>query len=171
MELANIYSKNLFDFSKICSFLVLTFEIMFDIITIQRTNVPNKDLVYEERKMTERELRSYRNKMRRVRELRRKVVMAVVTVLVVLCFALSYNALITQATSEVEDISYKYFTSIEIAAGDTLWSIAQEYGDAQYYASADEYIEEVKNTNHLTSDALIAGQFLIVPYYSQEFIK
>ena len=121
--------------------------------------------------MTERELRSYRNKMRRVRELRRKVVMAVVTVLVVLCFALSYNALITQATSEVEDISYKYFTSIEIAAGDTLWSIAQEYGDAQYYASADEYIEEVKHTNHLTSDALIAGQFLIVPYYSQEFIK
>ena len=121
--------------------------------------------------MTERELRCYRNKMRRVRELRRKAVMAIVTLLVVLGFALSYNALVTQATSEIEDISYKYFTSIEISSGDTLWSIAEEYADAQYYASVNDYIEEVKHTNHLTSDALVAGQFLIVPYYSQEFIK
>ena len=87
--------------------------------------------------MTERELRCYRNKMRRVRELRRKAVMAIVTLLVVLGFALSYNALVTQATSEIEDISYKYFTSIEISSGDTLWSIAEEYADAQYYASGD----------------------------------
>ena len=121
--------------------------------------------------MTERELRCYRNKMRRVRELRRKAVMAIVTLLVVLGYALSYNVLVTQATSEIEDISYKYFTSIEISSGDTLWSIAEEYADAQYYASVNDYIEEVKHTNHLTSDALVAGQFLIVPYYSQEFIK
>ena len=121
--------------------------------------------------MTERELRSYRNKMRRERELRRKIVVTILTVLIVLGFALSYNVLVTQATSEIEDISYKYFTSIEVASGDTLWTIAQEYSDAENYDSIDEYIEEVKNMNHMSSDTLMAGQFLIVPYYSQEFIK
>jgi len=121
--------------------------------------------------MTERELRSYRNKMRRERELRRKIVVTILTVLIVLGFALSYNVLVTQATSEIEDISYKYFTSIEVASGDTLWTIAQEYSDTENYDSIDEYIEEVKNMNHMSSDTLMAGQFLIVPYYSQEFIK
>lgn len=121
--------------------------------------------------MTERELRSYRNKKRRERELRRKIVVTILTVLIVLGFALSYNVLVTQATSEIEDISYKYFTSIEVASGDTLWTIAQEYSDTENYDSIDEYIEEVKNMNHMSSDTLMAGQFLIVPYYSQEFIK
>ena len=121
--------------------------------------------------MTEREMRCYRNKMRRERELRRRIVVTVLTLLIVLGFALSYNVLITQATSEIEDISYKYFTSIEVSSGDTLWTIAEEYSDAEYYDSLDEYIEEVKNMNHMSSDTLLAGQFLIVPYYSQEFIK
>jgi len=121
--------------------------------------------------MTERELRSYRNKMRRERELRRKIVVTILSVLIVLVFALPYNVLVTQATSEIEDISYKYFTSIEVASGDTLWTIAQEYSDTENYDSIDEYIEEVKNMNHMSSDTLMAGQFLIVPYYSQEFIK
>ena len=121
--------------------------------------------------MNEREMRCYYNKMRRVRELRRRFIVAILTVVIVLGFALSYGVLISQATSEIDDISYKYFTSIEVASGDTLWTIAQEYSDTENYDSIEEYIEEVKNMNHMSSDTLLAGQFLIVPYYSQEFIK
>ena len=63
---------------------------------------------------------------------------------------------------------YKYYTSIQIAYGDSLWSIAEEYRTAEY-ADIYSYIEEVMEINHLSSDRLQAGDKLCIPYYSSEF--
>ena len=71
----------------------------------------------------------------------------------------------SKASNEVN--TYKYYTSIEVQKGDTLWTIAQQYaGDDADYAS---YIEEVKEMNQLTSDTIHAGEYLTVSYSSSEF--
>ena len=63
---------------------------------------------------------------------------------------------------------YKYYTSIQIDSGMSLWEIAEEYMTEEY-DSQEEYIREVKNINHLEDDLLYAGSYLCVPYYSSEY--
>jgi len=60
---------------------------------------------------------------------------------------------------------------VQVEAGDTLWSISEEYADELHYSSNKEYINEVKMMNKLRSDEIVSGQYLIVPYYSYEFVK
>lgn len=119
----------------------------------------------------DREQRNYYRKVRRQREIRRKFILAGIAVVLVLIFTLSYHALVSQANTGMEDISYKYFTSIQIQAGDTLWSLADRYADEMHYASQDQYIAEVMEINHMADEDIYAGNYLIVPYYSPEFVK
>ena len=58
----------------------------------------------------------------------------------------------------------KYYKSIEITDGDTLWSIAKE-NMSEEYDSVYAYIEEVMEMNNLESDQIHSGQYLTVAYY------
>jgi len=58
----------------------------------------------------------------------------------------------------------KYYTSIEIKEGDSLWSIAQAYMSDEYN-SVQEYIEELKVINALDSDRINETEYLTVAYY------
>ena len=121
--------------------------------------------------MSDRELRNYLRKRRRQREIRRIFLLTGIAVVLVLGLALSYHALLSHANTEIGDISYKYFTSIQIEPGDTLWGLADRYADQEHYASRDQYITEVMIMNHMSSEDLSAGSYLILPYYSPEFIE
>ena len=66
--------------------------------------------------------------------------------------------------------SYKYYTSIQIQSGETLWSIASTYMTEEY-PSIDAYIEEVCSINHIAADEIHAGQYLTVPYYSDVYLQ
>lgn len=66
--------------------------------------------------------------------------------------------------------SYKYYTSIVIEQGDTLWGIASEYVTPEY-DGVEDYIREVRALNHMDGDCIRAGQYLMVPYYTNEFSK
>lgn len=69
------------------------------------------------------------------------------------------------AAETKEEQTYKYYTSVQIMPGDTLWSIASEYCyDCDM--SVESYIREIKSINKLTSDSITSGQYLIVFYYS-----
>lgn len=74
------------------------------------------------------------------------------------------------SSAKQEHNMYKYYTSVEVQAGDSLWSIAQEYADIDAYHSYRDYISEVKQINHLTGEDIHAGQYLTVPYYSEEVL-
>lgn len=120
--------------------------------------------------MNERELRDCRRVLRRRRERRRKMAAASVVTLITLCaiviFAASYRAISSRAGS-----GFKYYTKITVAAGDTLWDIADDYMDENAYRNKNSYIAEVRSINHLGEEETIyAGQTLIVPYYSPEFV-
>ena len=70
----------------------------------------------------------------------------------------------TKATASDSDNRHKYFKSIVLKEGDSLWDIAKEYSSSEY-ESLQEYIEELKSMNGLTSDTIHAGQNLVVTYY------
>lgn len=87
--------------------------------------------------------------------------MILLSVMIISSFVNSNKA----KAANVENIKYKYFHMITIEAGDSLWSLSKDSG----YESSKEFINEVKKTNHLKSDLLIAGDKIMVPYYSYEF--
>ena len=59
----------------------------------------------------------------------------------------------------------KYFASIEIQFGDSLWSIADKYLTDHSPQARDAYIAELKRMNHLSGDRITAGNYLTVFYY------
>ena len=73
-----------------------------------------------------------------------------------------------RTTEAVHETRYKYYTSIEVRKGDSLWSIAERYITSEY-EDMHEYIDEVIRMNGLRSTDIKAGSHLCVPYYSEEF--
>ncbi len=61
----------------------------------------------------------------------------------------------------------KYYTSVRVQDGDTVWSIADRYIDG---ASIDkrDYVDEVCRLNNLTDGQINSGDYIVVSYYSQE---
>lgn len=106
--------------------------------------------------------------MRRVRQLRRRVAAAAVILCASAVIGVFGCSFLSRAQSANRRISYKYFTSIQVQSGDTLYSIAQEYAD-EHYESVYAYMEEVCLTNHMLDTDIHEGDYLIVPYYSTEF--
>lgn len=91
-------------------------------------------------------------------------------VLMTLCLAIAvvvtYGSFISVAKNKSDNTPiYKYYTSIQIQSGDTLWDLANDYITTEYQ-SINDYINEVKNLNSLETDDIHEGQYLTVPYYS-----
>lgn len=128
-----------------------------------------KKSIYE---MSDRELRAYKRKLRRQREFRRKCMTLLMTICLVIICAVSYHSINTSASSGEEEVNFKYYTTITVSHGETLWDIADDYIDYKEYDDKNQYIAEVQNINHLDDDCVIkAGQILVVPYFSTEFVK
>ena len=58
-------------------------------------------------------------------------------------------------------------TSVQIEAGDSLWSLASEYYTEEF-VSVSNYITEIMRMNGLSSDTLYAGNYLLIPQYITE---
>lgn len=112
--------------------------------------------------------RSQEGRIRRVRQLRRRIMTASVVFCLSLIIGVFGCGFFSKAQSDDTAVEYKYFTSIRIKAGDTLYSISQEYAD-DHYESVYDYMEEVCLTNHLLDEKINTGDYLIIPYYSTEF--
>lgn len=61
----------------------------------------------------------------------------------------------------------KYYTSIEIQQGDSLWSIAGKYSENSGMTVA-QYVKELKNMNGLKEDIIHSGHYLTVMYCTSE---
>ncbi|MDO4555360.1 MAG: LysM peptidoglycan-binding domain-containing protein [Lachnospiraceae bacterium] len=73
-----------------------------------------------------------------------------------------------RGTNEVKAVDNleKYYTSIVIEEGDTLWDIAGEYMTPGY-EDREEYIKEVQKMNQMTGSTIRTGSKLLIPYYTQ----
>ena len=74
-----------------------------------------------------------------------------------------------QSTLAAEAVSYKYYKSVMVTSGDTLWDYAKTYADEAFYDSYNSYIKEVISINSLEDEIITSGQYIILPYYSNEF--
>ncbi|MCM1134654.1 MAG: LysM peptidoglycan-binding domain-containing protein [Clostridium sp.] len=120
------------------------------------------------RERSEQRIRN--NRIKRMRELRRHVLMGLAAAVLAVGFSLLFFSAKIKA-QENEAVQYKYYKSIQVEEGDTLWNYASLYGDNQHYDSYDDYIKEVMNMNALSQDKITTGQYLILPYYSADFIE
>lgn len=102
---------------------------------------------------------------------KRKMILLLTTVLLITIGSIVFGSIFSSAQSSAEEsgIQYKYYKSIEIKKGDSLWSIANEYCEDTYYDSMKDYVEELREINNLKSEKIHYGQRLIVAYYDCEF--
>lgn len=112
------------------------------------------------------EERIRRNRIRRQRQLRRRLSLFAAAVLLTLSMA--GGGFIVRAREVSPDPVYKYYTSIRIEEGDSLWSIAAAYKNGSF-ESRQEFLQEVIQINHLLDSEIRQGDYLIIPYYSSEF--
>ncbi len=115
-----------------------------------------------------REARRRLLKRRRQIQIRRNFALLSLFVVLTLIVAVFFVSTSSQAGSIDTARSCKYFKSIMIEKGDTLWSIANENIDTEHYSNTSEYIKEVKAINSLATDKIAAGNYIIVPYYSEK---
>lgn len=67
---------------------------------------------------------------------------------------------------EEQKTSKKYYKSIVVESGDSLYSIANKYYSADY-DSIENFIYEIKKVNGLRSDYICQGRYLTIPYYDE----
>ena len=101
-------------------------------------------------------------------DVHRNILLVLLTaVFVLLCILIGSSIASSGQSRAALNHSYKYYTSIEIEKGDTLWTIAEQYMTSEY-GSIQSYVEEIKDVNNLGDDEIHSGQYLTIPYYSTE---
>lgn len=111
------------------------------------------------------------NRQKRQRQLRYHFMAAILSLVLILAISILFISFSTEANDMEHQPSYKYYKSIKISKGDTLWSIANDHYDSDHYKDINAYVAEVKKLNSLTSDNIVAGNYVIVPYYASEFVS
>ena len=93
-------------------------------------------------------------------------------ILILAIFIIGVACRITARSANADSLqaapAYKYYTSIVIEGGDSLWSIAQEHMTAEY-ANIYDYMDEIREINHISGDFIKSGSYLCIPYYSAEY--
>lgn len=110
-----------------------------------------------------------KRKLRKIQITRNAAIYMCFILIMIFLFIFYIDSFSAQASDIEQQHYYKYYKSIEIKKGDTLWSIASEYMDLQHYNGISDYINEVKEMNALTSYQITAGNYIIIPYYSSTF--
>lgn len=114
---------------------------------------------------SERRIRN--NRLRRRKEMHKNFLLFIMTVCLIVTCSISLSVFRSSAQDDSVKPSYKYYKSITVSNKDTLWSIAEEYMDAEHYDSVNDYINEVIRVNTLQDDTICYGQHLIIPYYDE----
>ncbi|MCC8081307.1 MAG: LysM peptidoglycan-binding domain-containing protein [Lachnospiraceae bacterium] len=69
-----------------------------------------------------------------------------------------------QASDPYTEVTY--YQSVYVQSGDSLWTIADRYmSDGE---DKNDYIDEIRQINHITGSHLTAGSYIIVPYTVSE---
>lgn len=87
-----------------------------------------------------------------------------IVILLLIACIFTGGTMIAGAYAGKDDKKQKYYESICIQDGDTLWSIADQY-ISEEYGNKDQYIRELMQINGLKTDYLQSGNYLTVAYY------
>ncbi len=121
---------------------------------------------YSDKRYVERKERARQKRARQI--VKRRMVILLTTVFLIVIGCVIFGSIFSSAHVSAEGQEVRYYKSIEIQKGDTLWDIAEEYASDIYYDSTQDYVDELKEINNLTSDTIHSGRHLIVVYYGQK---
>lgn len=97
--------------------------------------------------------------------MKKTFILLAVFVMLISCF---FGKTLVMANAEENRPEYRrYYTSVEIKKGDSLWSIASTYREGSGM-STKEYLRELKNINQIIADDIQAGDSITIVYYSDE---
>lgn len=96
-----------------------------------------------------------------------KTIIAAIIIIAVSIFVLLNSTVHAFADSQNNIPLNKYYTSIKVEKGESLWTIADKYYKNSNM-SKNEYIQEIRTINHI-GDEIYSGQSIIVSYYTSEF--
>lgn len=123
-------------------------------------------------RMTDRELRAYKRQQKRRKQIQRRIYTMIATICMIVVCAVSFHRIRSVASNGENQLKFKYYTQVTVAYGETLWDLSDSYIDYEEYKDKNAYIAEVRSINHLSDEnGVRAGQTLIVPYYSYDFVK
>lgn len=117
-------------------------------------------------KLSARANESMRRRQEELRRQKRIITFAAIILISVIAILGSSIKAFAKSENEMGNIT-KMYTSIRVEAGDTLWDIAERYNICSDL-SREQYIEELKNINHLSDDEIHSGEYLVVSYYEIE---
>lgn len=97
----------------------------------------------------------------------KKLSFVVATFILVFCFSIITGKRLVDAHDDSRSgaDNQRFYKSIEIQSGDTLWDIASEYtnGTSQ---DIGRYVGELMKINGLATDQIQEGKYLTVVYYT-----
>lgn len=97
-----------------------------------------------------------------------KILLVVAAFFIISLILLLGSSMNVFANAKKETAPYhKYYKSIRIEEGDTLWEIADEH-IANVEIDKRAYIKEICTLNDICEDTIYAGDYIIVTYYSQD---
>ncbi len=132
------------------------------------TNTRNASIYNNLESFDPSRIRLINSRKKRERQLHRRITIFVVMTSVILFLGifLSFSFLSdAKGTGTNKD---RYFTTVTITAGDTLWSIAEEHMDP-HYNSVAALVGDIAKINRIPVDSkLTPGGNLFVPYFKDK---
>lgn len=86
-----------------------------------------------------------------------------------LCISASRHASAYAVNRQAEGQKVECYTSIQVSPGESLWKISKRYYSHEY-KNMNLYIKKIMKLNHMVTEDVHAGAYLIIPYYEQELI-
>ena len=110
------------------------------------------------------ERRIIKNRRRRNKQLKQRLLISalVISLFIILAFFLWS----TKSMASTEEPLYKYYKSVQIHSGDTLYGLSELFVNPAMN-DVDSFIAEVRYINNLEDDSyLYEGNYIVVPYYA-----
>ncbi len=103
--------------------------------------------------------------MRRKKAAKRQLITALILFFAILASVLIISNFLRANQVKASSVKTEnvYYKTIEVEDGDTLWDLADRYMGEKSF-SRQEYIEQVKELNHLNGDMIESGAYLLIPY-------
>lgn len=95
-----------------------------------------------------------------------KRILMILSVCIVILSCICGKTLVTSGKERSDSGCLRYYKTIEVQPGDSLWTIADTYNDNSDL-SIREYIKELKSINRMASDSIRAGDSITVVYFAQ----
>lgn len=108
-----------------------------------------------------RNLKERRAARARISQIRR--LMGSFSLMLAFCLVIGMAGFRAEADSADRELQ-KYYTSVQLEKDDTLWDMAQRYNRSGMKSDRD-YMNELRDMNHIAESRIHAGHYLTVSYY------